>query len=87
MTQKKSGFNHKEVMGYDMPGIGPKDAIEDCSMGVQASPGTVTVKFSTLNGETLLILDPVWAEILSEWLAVMAEQARRPDQLLTLVKG
>lgn len=87
MTQKKSGFNHKEVMGYDMPGIGPKDAIEDCSMGIQGDPGCVTVTFSTVNGETLLILDPTWAEILSERLAIMAEKARKPDQLLTLVKG
>lgn len=87
MPHNENGFNHLEVMGYDMPGIGPKGEIEDCSIGTQSSPGTVVVTFSTVKGETMLILDPVWAEILSERLAIMAEQARKPDQLLTLVKG
>jgi hypothetical protein len=87
MTQKDSGFNHREVMGYDLPGIGPKDAIEDCSIGVQGSPGTVTVSFSTINGETLLVLDPAWADILADWLTEMAAKARITEPSLTLVKG
>lgn len=87
MTHKKIEFNHKNTMGYDLPGIGTKDAIEDCSMGVQGDPGTVTVTFSTINGETLLILDPVWAETLAEWLQAMAQKARQHGSHLSLVEG
>lgn len=87
MAHKETGFNHKDAMGYDMPGIGPKGALADCSIGVQGDPGCVTVTFSTVNGETLLILDPAWAEILAEQLYMVSEQARKPGSMLTLVKG
>lgn len=85
MAHRKTPDNLNEYT--DSPGIGLVGAIEDCSIGVQGDPGCVTVTFSTVKGDTLLILDPTWAEILSEGLAIMAEKAREPEALLTLVKG
>lgn len=62
------------------PGIGRRNAIEDCSIGVQADPGTVTVSFSHGETETLLVLDPFYARLLSEWLVWSAIKATQEGE-------
>lgn len=77
----------EEFFGHSMPGIGQPGHIEDCSIAVAGDPGCVTVTFSHMSGNTLLVLDPGYADILAEWLTTMAKKAREPQSHLTVVKG
>lgn len=71
----------------ELPGIGVAGNLIDCSIGVKGDPECVTVTFSTVNGDTLLVLDPGYADLLSEWLSAQAKKARKPEPHLSLVES
>ena len=68
-------MNEKMDFEQTLPGFGPEGGIQDCSVSMKADPGTVVMTFSHGDQRTLLVLDPSYARILSDWLAWGAKKA------------